>query len=1336
MQNLIITKHQPHLVSQDELIDIIEQSNEQLAYIPDTIMGIVVRHGTTLKDAPIDSLHELQDLIADGIDAAEIEFLKAAANVLLTLLDVQADAQDIKLVTEYKNALESGDAALEIREHTDTSGKKSKKIYCTLVAKSYSQAANSKTNDSTFLKHLDNLDTLPEDNEHNDKTRYSSPTYDNVYVLGTLYADKASIENIQLSNLQLANLTVTDTAVFEGDASFNNGLTANGNIMANDNVTIENNLTVNPNGGTPTFYVDAATSQVFVNGAPISGSGACACSNLTLVPTVGNQSCVSYYEENGITLKGAVCSSPIADDKGVFLSIDGITQNLRVTNAGNTQLSALAALQLTDSGGSNYVGLKAPTTISSPYTVALPTAAPAANQALYASSPTQLTWMTLDSAAPPSATKVVYVSKAGNDTTGNGSIDTPYASLSKAISIANGLSSALNPIIIYINPGIYVENNSTPAGGPLTITAVGLSIFGGSANATIIEPNTPANTLIASSVTTYFNNITFASAAPVGTGISLSGTNNESAFNTVGISGFGTGVSCGGANTNRFNGCSFVSTKFISNHTGLSVNNVPASSTGCVWYGNTTLTPANTGISVTGSEAAVYIAGAGFGVLTTAISSTNNATLTLTGVDFIANTNDLVFSGGSQNTVMGSTFNVTNTNADVKVSCSGAGTNTTISSCIMHGQNIAGVAQGTALQVTNNATLAILDGEIQSYTTAIQAGGPSDTSSTVIQGSALAIYNCMHDIVQQGSSTLQFTAGSLSSTGLSINNPANVQLSFFDLANNASLNIGSFADIDTSLLHASTSQIADPQIVYKTSLYDTKAIGYQNTLPYADVSWFTFGNQNTWTSTLTSNDTSSAGLRLASDTSGDFSGTDLRGWDIVKNGSTNAPLSFNYQNSDMFGLSAIPEYTVMQLDGALNQVQLPNDATQMVFGSDTTLYRSAAETLATNGNLVIDGLTASSAVATDTNSMLVSSTTTSTELGYLHGTTSSVQTQLNGKVNISGSTMTGTLTLASGSTSTPSLQFNGSTDTGLSAATSNNLSISTNGLERMKIDSSGNVTLDTYGSGVIHCNSSGLLSSSSIVDADIQASTITNDKLATASSGNTVGYIVVRDGSGNFATKMITIDGTTTNPTDVATKSYVDSVAVTGLVVKNPALVVSLSNVSISGLQTIDGESLSDGDRVLLVGQSDAVDNGLWVASTGAWTRPTDFEDGTTAGTAYVLITSGYTEIGSSWVCNTPTAIIGYDNLSFELFSLPSTTTAANIGGGAGIWKNTTANTINLKTLVADAYTQITDNADTIGLAAVCRAVCPPQEKSPGLPAELAEYPKNSTKFFLFNGVP
>ena len=93
----------------------------------------------------------------------------------------------------------------------------------------------------------------------------------------------------------------------------------------------------------------------------------------------------------------------------------------------------------------------------------------------------------------------------------------------------------------------------------------------------------------------------------------------------------------------------------------------------------------------------------------------------------------------------------------------------------------------------------------------------------------------------------------------------------------------------------------------------------------------------------------------------------------------------------------------------------------------------------------------------------------------------------------------------------------------------------------MKIDGSGNVTIDAFRLGVVHNSSAGLLSSSLIVNADITASTITNAKLANISSSNTPGDIVVRDGSGNFATNMITLAGTTTNPTDAATKAYVDA---------------------------------------------------------------------------------------------------------------------------------------------------------------------------------------------------
>ena len=65
-----------------------------------------------------------------------------------------------------------------------------------------------------------------------------------------------------------------------------------------------------------------------------------------------------------------------------------------------------------------------------------------------------------------------------------------------------------------------------------------------------------------------------------------------------------------------------------------------------------------------------------------------------------------------------------------------------------------------------------------------------------------------------------------------------------------------------------------------------------------------------------------------------------------------------------------------------------------------------------------------------------------TEISYLSGVTSSVQTQLNGKVAKAGDTMTGTLQLPAGTTAAPSLTFTGSTTTGLSANT-NNLSFST-----------------------------------------------------------------------------------------------------------------------------------------------------------------------------------------------------------------------------------------------------------------------------------------------------
>lgn len=81
-----------------------------------------------------------------------------------------------------------------------------------------------------------------------------------------------------------------------------------------------------------------------------------------------------------------------------------------------------------------------------------------------------------------------------------------------------------------------------------------------------------------------------------------------------------------------------------------------------------------------------------------------------------------------------------------------------------------------------------------------------------------------------------------------------------------------------------------------------------------------------------------------------------------------------------------------------------------------------------------------------------------------------------------------------------------------------------------------------------------------------------------------------------------------------------------GLAIKTPCRAGTTANVTLSGLQTIDGITLVDGDRVLVHHQTTASENGIYEASSGNWTRAKDW-DGTheiVRGTA-VLVTQGTT---------------------------------------------------------------------------------------------------------------
>lgn len=88
----------------------------------------------------------------------------------------------------------------------------------------------------------------------------------------------------------------------------------------------------------------------------------------------------------------------------------------------------------------------------------------------------------------------------------------------------------------------------------------------------------------------------------------------------------------------------------------------------------------------------------------------------------------------------------------------------------------------------------------------------------------------------------------------------------------------------------------------------------------------------------------------------------------------------------------------------------------------------------------------------------------------------------------------------------------------------------------------------------------------------------------------------------------------------------------TSAATKAPCRVASVSNITLSGLQTIDGVTVAALDRVLVTGQTDTTLNGIYIVSSGVWKRSPDFSrnDDVVKGCS-VRVTSGTTYSGL-WV--------------------------------------------------------------------------------------------------------
>jgi uncharacterized cupin superfamily protein len=110
-----------------------------------------------------------------------------------------------------------------------------------------------------------------------------------------------------------------------------------------------------------------------------------------------------------------------------------------------------------------------------------------------------------------------------------------------------------------------------------------------------------------------------------------------------------------------------------------------------------------------------------------------------------------------------------------------------------------------------------------------------------------------------------------------------------------------------------------------------------------------------------------------------------------------------------------------------------------------------------------------------------------------------------------------------------------------------------------------------------------------------------------------------------------------------------------GLGRKAPVRVATTSNITLSGLQTIDGVALAEGDRVLVKSQTDTTENGIYDAASSTWTRSKDFDGSrdVLTGTS-VMISSGSTAL-TEWVLTT-TGTVTFDTsaITFSQVTIPA----------------------------------------------------------------------------------
>lgn len=130
-------------------------------------------------------------------------------------------------------------------------------------------------------------------------------------------------------------------------------------------------------------------------------------------------------------------------------------------------------------------------------------------------------------------------------------------------------------------------------------------------------------------------------------------------------------------------------------------------------------------------------------------------------------------------------------------------------------------------------------------------------------------------------------------------------------------------------------------------------------------------------------------------------------------------------------------------------------------------------------------------------------------------------------------------------------------------------------------------------------------------------------------------------------------------PSVLAVKAYVDNL-IAGVDYKQNVDTVATTNVTLSGLQNINGVTGVVGLPILLIGQSNPAENGCYLMDTGAWVRRSDSNSGLELEYAVYTVTMG-SLAGRVYRCNTSNITLGTTALVFQEWNVASYTNGSGL---------------------------------------------------------------------------